>query len=167
MLYYKWPTASARRAWGISVAILRFFIPLFVFVYTYTRIAYVIHKKIHQKQQNAGQGSVQAAALDMWSRSRRNTIKTLALVSLMYLLCWGPNQIYFFMFNVGYPPDYSSDFYHLSVSLTYLNCAVNPFIYAVQYEQFYKAAKHLFCRCLPCGGLNRVGDSSTTASSTQ
>ena len=162
-LYYNWPSQTARQVYGCSVVFMRFFIPLFVFLYTYSRIAYVIHKKVKQRQNQAGQEGV----TDRWSRGRRNAIKTMALVSLAYVLCMATNQIYYFMFSLGYPPDYTSDFYHSTVALVYLNSTINPFIYVLKYEQFIKAAKKNFCaRCTSVGATNSIEDASTAGTAT-
>ena len=142
---------SSCLASGISVVCFRFFIPLTVFLYTYSRIAYAIHKKIVFKTQSGSGNSVKE-----WNRSLRSTLKTMASVAIAYLMCWGFNQIYYFMFNVGYPADFTSNFYHTSVGLVFLNCAVNPFIYSFQYREFIKAAKRMFC----CR-INAVADSFT------
>ena len=157
-LYYNFPSPTAQRMYGICVVTLRFFIPLIVFVYAYARIAYVIHKKVQQKESQ----SSQEAAKEKWTRGRRNAIKTMALVSVAYLLCMAINQIYFFSFNVGFPADYTSNFYHASVALVYLNSTINPFIYAAKYEQFNLAARKKFCgRCIHSGATNSITDSST------
>lgn len=69
--------------------------------------------------------------------------QTLAIVSVAYICCWSVNQIYYFMFNVGYPADYVSDFYHGTVLAVYLNVCINPVIYAAKYRQFQAAAVQL------------------------
>ena len=76
-----------------------------------------------------------------------NVIKTLALAAFCYILCWSWNQIYFFMFNLGYPADFASNFYHFSMVMLLYNSVVNPFIYTFQYASFKQAAKQLFCKC--------------------
>ena len=82
----------------------------------------------------------------IWGKARRNTIKTLALVSLCFVLCWICNQVYFTMMNLGYPPDLSSGFYHFTVVAVFTNSCLNPFIYMLQFEQFQDAAKKLFLK---------------------
>ena len=82
------------------------------------------------------------------NQARDNVIKTLALVAFCYILCWSWNQIYYFMFNLGYPVDFSSNFFHFSTVMMLSNSVVNPFIYTFQYASFKQAAKQLFCKCL-------------------
>ena len=80
---------------------------------------------------------------EKWQRARRNTIKTLALVALCFVICWSSNQIYYFMFNLGYPEEYSSNFYHFTVLMVFLNCCVNPIIYFFKYQEFQLAARRI------------------------
>ena len=85
---------------------------------------------------------------DKSNQARKNVIKTLALVAFCYILCWTWNQIYYFMFNLGYPVDFSSNFFHFTIVMMLSNSVVNPFIYTFQYASFKQAAKQLFCKCL-------------------
>ena len=68
------------------------------------------------------------------AKVRSNILKTLALVSFCFVFCWAGNQIWFFMFGLGYPLDFSSPFYTFSVFAVYVNCSINPFIYIMKYE---------------------------------
>ena len=49
------------------------------------------------------------------TRAKKNVLKTLAVVSLCFAVCLGPNQIYYFLFNVGIPLSFSSPFFDFSV----------------------------------------------------
>ena len=55
------------------------------------------------------------------ARARRNVIKTLALVSIAFVVCWTWNQMYFFIFNLGKKLSLSSPFYHFTVITVYVN----------------------------------------------
>ena len=69
-------------------------------------------------------------------RARANVIKTLATVSLFFILCWSWNQTYYLMFYLGYQHvDFTSAFYNFTVIMVFLNCCVNPIIYSVRYDQ--------------------------------
>ena len=52
------------------------------------------------------------------------------------------------MFNLGYPADFSSNFFHFTMVMMLSNSVVNPFVYTFQYASFQHAAKQLFCKCL-------------------
>ena len=74
---------------------------------------------------------------------RNNILKTLAVVSLAFAICLGPNQFFFFVRNLGVPLAFHTPFHHFSVYMTFLNCVINPFIYAAQYVEFRKQAARL------------------------
>ncbi len=155
----RWPNSRVRQFYGIMNMIFKLFIPLIVLIFVYGRIAYVLHKRIQvNKIQAINNAIAQQPKEDKMSRGRKNTVKTMFLVSVSFLLCWVWNQVYFFLQNVGLPADFSSNFYHFTVLMVYLNSTINPFIYCLKYEQFQNVAKRLFCRhCLY--GRGQVGDS--------
>ena len=98
-------------------------------------------------------------------QAKKNVIKTLALVAFCYILCWSWNQIYFFMVNLGYPVDFTSNFYHFSMVMLLRNSVVNPFIYTFQYASFKLAAKQLFCKCLAKDKESNLNSSVTLSTS--
>ena len=76
-------------------------------------------------------------------RARRNTLKTLVTVFITFLVCWAPNQIIFFLFNLGWPLDFSSVIYIISVCLVAVNSCINPIIYGIKYKRFRQGARKL------------------------
>ena len=99
-------------------------------------MAVVLYKRIKPaSNQRAGKNKKGTNNQNM-SRAMRNVIKTLALVSICFILCWSCNQIYFLMWNLGYPADFNGAFYHFTVVAVFCNCCINPPIYIAQYEQF-------------------------------
>ena len=167
LLYDSWASAIGRKAFGVFTVILQYIAPLAVLIYSYGRIVHrLTHKVTPQAADAKGKtpGATQAPKEDRYQRARRNTLKTLAIVALSFVLCWSWNQIYYLMMNLGFPPDFTSPFYHFTVVMVFLNCCINPFIYSLKYEPFQVAAKSLFCR--RCH-RRKVGDGggSTSASS--
>ena len=70
------------------------------------------------------------------------------IVSTAFILCTSWNQWFFFLFNLGVF-DFTalnSNFYHFSVVAMFTNCCVNPFIYAVQYDEFKNGLRKVFFR---------------------
>ena len=124
-IYADFPSQSLRTFFGISVVMILYFIPLLVLIYAYTHIAYALHKRIRQVRSEKSQE-------DIYLRGRKNTIKTLLFVSVSFVVCWTINQMYFFLYNLGYNVSFTTDFYHTAVVLVFLNSCVNPFIYAFQ-----------------------------------
>ena len=48
--------------------------------------------------------------------------------------------MYYLMMCLGYPADFSSTFYNITVLAIYLNSCTNAIVYFFKYEQFKKAA---------------------------
>ena len=76
---------------------------------------------------------------DNFEIARTNTIKTLLLVALCFVICWSSNQIYYLMYNFGFNVDWNSSFYQFTVVMAFLNCTINPFIYLAKYQDFQTA----------------------------
>ncbi|XP_022088185.1 cholecystokinin receptor-like [Acanthaster planci] len=78
-------------------------------------------------------------------RARRNTFKTLVIVFVVFLVCWSPSQITFFMFNLGwFKLEFTSPLNVFSTTMVAANCCINPIIYSFQYNQFQRGVKQLF-----------------------
>ncbi|XP_038046735.1 beta-1 adrenergic receptor-like [Patiria miniata] len=77
-------------------------------------------------------------------RARRNTFKTLLIVCAAFIICWTPNQIFFFLSNLGLKVDFSSPIFYITIGMVALNSCLNPFIYAIKYKQFQKGLKVVF-----------------------
>lgn len=78
-------------------------------------------------------------------RARRNTFKTLVIVFAVFLVCWSPSQITFFMFNVGWLQlEYAGALNVVSTFMVAANCCINPIVYAIKYKQFQRGVRCLF-----------------------
>ncbi|XP_033637804.1 cholecystokinin receptor-like [Asterias rubens] len=78
-------------------------------------------------------------------RARRNTFKTLVIVFAVFLICWSPSQITFFMFNCGWLQlDFTGALNVFSTFLVAANCCINPIVYSMKYKQFQRGVKCLF-----------------------
>ena len=154
---YYWPSHDVQKAAGIGTILLTFVIPLIIMIFTYGKMIMVLKSRITTVEpeavQQASHNNEQRLA-----RASRNIFKTLIIVTVCFTICWIPNQIIFFCFNLGYTVNFTAWYFHLSVILVYLNCCCNPLIYVAQYEQFQAGIAKL---------KNRVfsRDSSTSSAS--
>ncbi|XP_071478264.1 nociceptin receptor-like [Diadema antillarum] len=77
----------------------------------------------------------------------RNITMTLCILFAVYVICWTPNQLTFLQFNFGGPLNFTGAWYHITVTMAFLNCCVNPFIYALRLQKFQKGMRKLMvCR---------------------
>ena len=165
ILYQKWPDQLTRQAVGVFTVIIQYLIPISLLCAFYGRMAFVLHNRIRPSEEpgkgnsdTTGSGNEPRAVTNSMARARRNVIKTLAIVSLCYVLCWTCSQMYFLVFNLGKKLSLSSPFYHFTVIAVYINSCLNPFVYATKYEQFQQGLSKLSNK-VSCGrfGKKSVG----------
>ena len=118
---------------------LEFILPLIILLFCYGRILWILTKRIDSNFNNSGN------KVDTFQIARTNTIKTLLIVALCFIICWCNNQVYYLMYNIGYKIDWNGTYYKFTVLMVFLNCTVNPFIYILKYQDFQKALKKLLC----------------------
>ena len=87
--------------------------------------------------------------------ARRNTIKTLLIVGLCFIICWSQNQVIYFMYNCGYDLNFNGTYVQYTVVMVFLNCTINPFIYLIKYKDYQEALK----KCFHCTKGKETDDS--------
>ena len=97
--------------------------------------------------------------------ARRNTIKTFLLISICFVICWSNNEVYYFMYNLGYKANWNGTYFKFTLLMVFLNCTVNPFIYLVKYEDYQRALKNLF-GCCSKDNFRRRSESSVSSVNT-
>ena len=117
-----------------------------------------VHPTLAPVQSVSGTGTTQPNNLirrinRMSTRAKKNILKTLAVLSVCFAVCLGPNQIYYFLINVGVPLSFSSPFFDFSVYMMVLNCVINPFVYSAQYSEFKNQVAMLLYKTNRVGGL--------------
>lgn len=159
-LYNYWPSAEIQKGQGIFTIVFQFFIPLAILMFCYIRMALVLKNRISPSSDESAKISNNMA------RARRNIIKTLAMIAVSFVVCWIWNQIIYLLFNLGYPVDFQSNFYHFTVIAVFINCCINPFIYMIKYEQFQRKIFRLRESCGKPNGTAVNGERSQTAIAT-
>ena len=136
-----------KTAVGLGLLLIQFFIPLFILIICYAKIIWVLTRRINTDlMENKSTSTAKQdtdTAKDQFQLARRNTIKTLLIVGLCFIICWSQNQVRYFMYNCGY--DLKQSTYHqFTVLMVFLNCTVNPFIYLIKYRDYQEAFKTFF-----------------------
>ena len=146
---------------GVFAQFMLFFLPLTILVYCYGRIVWVLHSRIGFITTES-----QSNQADKFQLARKNTIKTFLLVGLCFIICWIQNQVYHFMYVLGYIEiDWDGPYFNYTILMIFLNCTVNPFIYLIKYDDYQKALRNFFC----CGVTEldqRVVHSNVSSAST-
>jgi len=71
------------------------------------------------------------------NRIQLNIFKTMIIVSVSFVICWSPNQIYFLLANLPIFADYMSmdnEIWYVTMCVALFNICINPFIYAAKLE---------------------------------
>ncbi|CAH1779133.1 unnamed protein product [Owenia fusiformis] len=123
--------------------VIMWYIPLIIMAVCYGRMAWFLHTNTNL---NVGAAS-DLRRLNL-IQARRNTIKTLILVALLNVICTSPKQIFDFLFLSGVPLSLQGDFYNFAAAAVFSNCAVNPLLYSIQFQDFKKGVVRLIC-CKP------------------
>ena len=134
---------------------IQFFIPFMVLIFCYSKIVLVLTRrintnlvkspeKVHEFAANPKEVKVADTNKDNFQLARRNTIKTLLIVGLCFIICWSQNQILYFMYNCGYSTNFNTPYFQSTILMVFLNCTVNPFIYLIKYKDYQIAFKKFF-----------------------
>lgn len=144
---YTWPNRDAQMGFGALIFFVQYLFPLSLLAVGYSCMAWVLHKRVDAGAEGGGGGGGGGKRNESMARARGNVFKTLFLVALSFIVCWTCNQVYYLMYNFGYPYiDYSSTFYNFTVIMVLVNCCVNPVIYSVKYKAFQRGVTVAFCR---------------------
>ena len=88
-------------------------------------------------------------------KQRQKTVKVLMITSAVYVVCWIPNKIMFFMVTyMGQKEEYSkltwnSPLYQIGILLGVTGSCINPYLYAWQSKEFRKHSKRALKGFLP------------------
>ncbi|XP_077995860.1 allatostatin-A receptor-like [Glandiceps talaboti] len=142
--YPFWPNITAQKAIGVMAFLVSYLIPLSMMTFTYIRMLMVLRNQA--KLHVTNQPSITAPNYDKTRRAKRNVIKTLLLVFISYIICWSPNQIEYFRYNMGALIDLNSVWFQVTIIMAFCNVCINPVVYSLKYQQFRDGLKKLICK---------------------
>ena len=151
------PSPIFQSVYRVCIVTVEFLWPLAILVYCYGRILRVIRARIGSKM---GSEDAQTVKFEL---ARNNVIKTLFIVAFFFVICYMGNELFDLFFYLGFEVDWNGGYYQFVVSVLFLNCTINPFIYHINYKDFQKALMRQFC----CRISQSIGNSNpiTTISS--
>ena len=79
-------------------------------------------------------------------KAKKNIVKTLAIVTGCYFICWMPNKIYVLLYVTGTVSTFTPIF-GFTVILAFIKCCINPIIYIGKYDAFKTGLSLLFRSC--------------------
>ncbi|XP_072181273.1 allatostatin-A receptor-like [Diadema setosum] len=125
--------------YGIYIFIVQFVLPTALMLVSQTAIARCLRREAARFVANQS-----TASFHLIARSRVLTLTF--TVFLIYVICWAPDQIAFFSFNLGLitPSFVRSPFARVVTALAICNSCVNPIVYTLRHPQFREAVKDFF-----------------------
>ena len=159
-----WPSKEVKTVFGIGLLFFQLFIPFIVLTVCYGKILWILTRRINTdlmktrpvmgNSEHINEPTANAKIVkektnivkDNFQLARRNTIKTLLIVGLCFIICWSQNQVIWFMYNCGYDLDFNNTYYQYTILMVFLNCTVNPFVYLIKYRDYQEAFRN-FLHC--------------------
>ena len=155
-----WPSKEVKTVFGIRLLFFQLFIPFIVLTVCYGKILWVLSRRIntdfmktkHGNSEHISEPTPDAKIVKQTTNTanykfqlaRRNTIKTLLIVGLCFIICWSQNQIIYFIYNCGYELDFNNTYYQYTILMVFVNCTVNPFIYLIKYRDDQETLRTFF-----------------------
>ncbi|CAF0834141.1 unnamed protein product [Adineta steineri] len=123
----------------IYIVTLYYFIPLTIIVITYTRLLYYVYAKENRLKPKTKHHIVK------WSKKRRAVTRMVAIVTVVFSLCWLPLTLYIISANIfTTKTPFLYYFKVIAHSFAYLNSAINPLLYAFLNRSFRNNCGSLF-----------------------
>ena len=105
-------------------------IVIFIFLFCYGKILVVIRRQARVMAGHSGPGS--STSKTQSSHIQSNVIKTMIIVSALYVILWTPNYIYFLLLH--FKTDLIVTVHHIGTFLGFFYISANPFIYALKFH---------------------------------
>ena len=139
--YIQWPNQSDGEAFGIYFFMITEFIPLLVFIICYWHILLVIRKS-GKMFNNHDKNTVTVGPSNQGkpNRGELSIIKTMVIITVLFAVCWTPNDVYFLLVNINCCPGFgiTTNVWYGTLFLGFLTICIHPFIYGTKSE----AVKH-------------------------
>ena len=138
---------------GIYALLGQFLFPVGIMIFCYAKMGNAMRKigmVGSDKLPTMARGQPEGGRADgpqgeLIPKSQRNVLKTLIILCAVYVVCGVQNHVAFFLYNMGYDGvGFGSTYNHFTIVCINLNCAVNPFVYAFNYDQFKKGMRRMF-----------------------
>ncbi|KAG7477810.1 hypothetical protein MATL_G00073550 [Megalops atlanticus] len=118
-------------------------VPLTVMIGLYAQIFYIIRRQLNRRAEATCDAS-------KYYHKELKLAKSLALVVLLFALCWLPlhimNCILFFCPECGVPKSAM----YVGIFMSHVNSAVNPLVYAFRINRFRATLVQIWQRCMFC-----------------
>ncbi|XP_072165953.1 allatostatin-A receptor-like [Diadema setosum] len=143
---YSYLSPETQLAYGVYVFGYRFVFPAVTMLVSQSLIAGSLYRQSKRFFDETSSSGARPSSSHLAARDR--ILKMMYIVVVIYVICWGPNQIFFFGLNLGLISFSHLDtpLHRLLTLLAFCNPCVNPFIYTARHSAFRVALRDLFKR---------------------
>ena len=134
----------------------QYLLPLIIIAFCYGRIVWMLTRRMDTTLETSSNESQMNKRFQV---ARTNTIKTLLIVGLFFVICWSCDEIYFLMYWMGHKANWNTLYFKFFVLMVFINSTVNPFIYLFKYKDYQIALKQFL-------GYKKKRETGQTSSST-
>ena len=146
MVYAIWPNALAKKIFGVIILVILFLMPILILAYCYGRIVWVLATRISRKPE-IKQDNILTNQTNTFQVAKTNTIKTFLLVAVCFVVCWSNDQIYYFMYYLGYPANWSGIYHQFSILMVFFWIVLWILSYIfIKYKDYQIALKKICSR---------------------
>ncbi|ELU17668.1 hypothetical protein CAPTEDRAFT_193582 [Capitella teleta] len=156
---HDWGSRKGKGTSNIIFFVDTYILPMLLFILAYVRIWWILVRKKFKVGQassienGAASGNEQEDKQPKrkLTKTQINFTKTLILIVMAFIILWMPVEIQAMRFNLvlKIPTALDLRIYKIALFLSFINCVINPVIYAFQLENFKKATMKHVCpfRC--------------------
>ena len=118
------------------------FVPAAIMIACYTRMIIALHKSSKNIRSSKNTDS-KGNKIDKMRMAQLNIFQTSFIIMLFFLLCWLTKDSAVLMFAIGLRPNLSNNHYMVGRLMIVVNSCINPYIYAVRYNDFKNQMRYL------------------------
>ena len=137
-LYGKWTWDY----YPIHSMLFALFVPAAIMIACYTRMIIALHKSSKNIRSSKNTDS-KGHKIDKMRMAQLNIFQTCFIMMLFFLLCWLTKDSAVLMYAIGVRPNIANDHYLVGRLLIVVNSCINPYIYAVRYDDFKDQMRYL------------------------
>ena len=156
---YVWGREPGLRTkiYGAVILATEGLVPLLIFIFSFYNI-----RKCLLKEEKRVSGQARGTTFSEGYRyyicwqimeKRHRTVKVLMIAAGVFMVCWIPNKIMFFMINYTGQKHtsltWNSPLYQIGILIGFTGSCINPFLYAFQSREFRKHSKRALKSLLP------------------
>ena len=150
-----WKSHSGRMAFGIWYFLSFYVVILTILFCCYGRILMVARLQTSVMVAHSGPGSMTTAQIQS-NKIQISIIKTMMLVSLLFVVTYTPIFVQILIRNVSLKPIPRTNALLAAMFMGYLYNCINPFIYATKFDPVKRVLLHL----IPCKKTTQPGESA-------